>query len=151
MKTKKLLLAVSVIANCLLPTISFSQNIAINQTGNPANTSALLDVDATNKGVLIPRVSLNSTTDAATIATPATSLLVYNTGSGGLSPAGYYFNSGTPASPQWKQLISTNSTVSCSADWTLVAVINSTKATLGDFSSSPAFFMQSDKEYLIIP
>jgi hypothetical protein len=28
-------------------------------------------------------------------------LLVYNLGSGGLAPAGYYFNAGTPAAPVW--------------------------------------------------
>lgn len=85
-----------------------AQNIAINTTGNPANTSALLDIDASpfnNLGILIPRVDLVFINDAFTIATPATSLLVYNTGIGGLSPAGYYYNSGTPAVPVWVQLL----------------------------------------------
>ncbi|MCX7728477.1 MAG: hypothetical protein N2203_03295, partial [Bacteroidia bacterium] len=58
----------------------------------------------TNKGLLIPRVSLNSSIDAVTISSPATSLLVYNTGTGGLTPAGYYYNAGTSASPNWVKL-----------------------------------------------
>lgn len=91
----------------------FAQNIAVNTSGNPANTTALLDVGngsaatgGDTKGMLIPRVSLTSSTDGATIASPATSLLVYCSGSGGLSPAGYYYNSGTPASPVWVRLLS---------------------------------------------
>ncbi len=60
------------------------------------NPSAMLDVAANNKGVLIPRVSLTSTTDISTITSPATSLLVYNTAVGippnNVSPAYYYWN-----------------------------------------------------------
>ena len=52
----------------------------------------MLDVSVANKGVLIPRVGLTSATDVVTIATPAISLLVYNTG---FSPNGYYFFNGT--------------------------------------------------------
>lgn len=87
---------------------NFSQNIGINTTGTPANSSAGLDVDFTNKGVLIPRVALTSSTDATTIPSPATSLLIYNTATAGTSPnnvsPGYYYNRGTPASPVWVQV-----------------------------------------------
>jgi hypothetical protein len=57
------------------------------------HASAKLDVSATNKGFLPPRVTLTSTTDASTIASPAEGLLVYNLGSVGLQ-AGYYFWNG---------------------------------------------------------
>lgn len=60
-----------------------------------AISSAALNVDATNKGVLFPRIALSGDTDASTIASPATGLLVYNTGTGGLATAGYYYWSGT--------------------------------------------------------
>jgi hypothetical protein len=50
-----------------------------------------------NKGLLIPRVALTSTTDATTIQSPALSLLVYNLGTGGLTTAGYYYWNGS----QW--------------------------------------------------
>ena len=56
-----------------------AQNVGINPTGAAPNTSAGLDVNFTNKGLLIPRVSLTSTADVATIPSPVTSLLVYNT------------------------------------------------------------------------
>ena len=57
------------------------------------NASAKLEVYATNKGFLPPRLTLTSTTDATTIASPAEGLLVYNLGSIGLQ-AGYYFWNG---------------------------------------------------------
>jgi hypothetical protein len=71
-----------------------AQNIGINPTGTSPNASAMLDVAASDKGILIPRVSLTSTTDLATIANPATSLLVYNTNTGMTngSEGFYYWN-----------------------------------------------------------
>jgi hypothetical protein len=65
------------------------------QTGIGTTTpevSAKLDVYATNKGFLPPRVTLTSTTDATTIASPAEGLLVYNIGSVGLQAGYYYWN-----------------------------------------------------------
>lgn len=108
---------------------AFSQNVSINNTGALPNVSALLDIDAApgnNKGLLIPRVPLASVTDAVTIATPATSLIVYNNGAGALLPAGYWYNSGTPASPLWVQLLHSGSTPTA---WLLSGNSNTTPST----------------------
>lgn len=72
----------------------FSQNVGVNGSGATPNASAGLDVDFTDKGVLIPRVNLQSNTDVTTIPSPAVSLMVYNTGAT-LSPAGFYYWNGT--------------------------------------------------------
>ena len=56
------------------------------------NASAKLDVYATNKGFLPPRVTLTSISDATTITSPAEGLLVYNLGSVGLQAGYYYWN-----------------------------------------------------------
>ena len=56
------------------------------------HTSAKLDVSASNKGFLPPRVTLTSNTDATTIPSPAEGLLVYNIGSVGLQAGYYYWN-----------------------------------------------------------
>ena len=53
----------------------FAQNIAINSTGALPNASAMLDVQSTTKGMLIPRMT---TTQRTAIASPATGLLVYD-------------------------------------------------------------------------
>lgn len=74
--------------------LSVSQSFAQTGIGTTTpNASAKLEVYATNKGFLPPRVTLTSTTDATTIASPAEGLLVYNLGSIGLQ-AGYYFWNG---------------------------------------------------------
>jgi hypothetical protein len=68
---------------------------ATAQTGigtTTPNASAKLDVYATNKGFLPPRVTLTSATDASTIDAPAEGLLVYNVGSVGLQAGYYYWN-----------------------------------------------------------
>ena len=67
------------------------------QTGIGTTTpdaSAKLDVSSSNKGFLPPRVTLTSGTDNTTITSPATGLLVYNTGNNAGLVAGYYFWNG---------------------------------------------------------
>ena len=84
----------------------FSSFAQIGIGTSTPNASAKLQVDASDKGFLPPRVTLASTTDVATIATPATGLLIYNTASAGTSPnnvtPGYYFYDGN----KWERLIS---------------------------------------------
>ena len=85
-----------------MPSGVFSQNgVSINTTGSPADNSAILDVTSPSKGLLIPRIALISNTDITTIQNPSISLLVYNTGTGGLTPAGFYYWDGT----KWLQAI----------------------------------------------
>jgi hypothetical protein len=65
---------------------------------NSPDASAQLDVTASNKGFLAPRIALASATDVTTIATPATGLMIYNTATAGTSPnnvtPGYYYYDG---------------------------------------------------------
>ncbi len=84
------------------------------QTGNTGigtttpNNSALLDMYSSNKGFLPPRVALTGVNDVATIPSPATGLLVYNTANAGsgsnLVYAGYYYFDGS----FWRRLGETN-------------------------------------------
>lgn len=72
------------------------QGVGINTTTIEA--SAMLEVKAINKGFLPPRVALTSITDVATVNSPATGLVVYNTTTAGTIPnnvtSGYYFFTG---------------------------------------------------------
>lgn len=65
--------------------------------------SSILDVTATDKGMLTPRISLTDITIAAPIITPAIGLLVYNTNAAvvGGNGEGFYYWNGT----QWTQFI----------------------------------------------
>ena len=85
----------------ILSVLSF-QLTGFSQLGvgtNSPDASAQLDVAATDKGFLAPRIALTSATDVSTIATPATGLMIYNTATAGTSPnnvfPGYYYYDGT--------------------------------------------------------
>ncbi len=87
---------ISIALLTLVCTISFAQSVGIG-TSTP-NSSAMLDVSATNKGMLVPRVALIDNLDAATIPSPTNSLLIYNTASAGsgrfaVTPGYYSWNS----------------------------------------------------------
>ncbi len=71
--TLKLCLFVLITLNAI--SSGFSQGVGINATGAPPNPKAGLDVDFTDKGVLIPRLTLQQR-DA--ISTPPNGLIIYN-------------------------------------------------------------------------
>jgi hypothetical protein len=79
----------------LLVGSSIIQGYAQTGIGTSApHASAKLEVSASDKGFLPPRVALTGISDTSTISSPATGLLVYCTGTGGLT-SGYYFWNGT--------------------------------------------------------
>lgn len=104
----------------LLIALLFSPAFLLGQVGigtNSPDASAKLDINASNKGVLIPRVSLTGTDDVSTVASPSTGLLVYNTatagsGSSAVEPGFYYFNS------NWQRLLSTDNSWSTTGNYT---------------------------------
>jgi hypothetical protein len=61
------------------------------------NASAKLEVAATDKGFLLPRMTA---TQRGAIASPANGLLVYQTD----GDAGFYVNTGIPATPVWTRV-----------------------------------------------
>jgi len=78
------------------------------QTGIGTTTpdaSARLEVAATNKGFLPPRVSLSATNSASPITNPATGLVIFNTATAGTTPnnvlPGYYYWDGS----KWNGLV----------------------------------------------
>ncbi len=72
-----------------------SQNVGIN-TATP-DASSILELNSSDRGLLVPRISIGSVNSAAPVATPATSLLVFNTNAGitGGSGTGFYYWDGT--------------------------------------------------------
>lgn len=65
------------------------QGFSFNTTGAPANSSAILDVSSTSKGILIPRMT--STQRTTGISSPAQGLMVYQTD----APQGFYYYDGS--------------------------------------------------------
>ena len=78
----------------LISYCSFAQSVGVGT--NTPNASAQLDVTASNKGILIPRMN---TTAIATIANPAKGLMVLDTAKNQL-----VFNIGTPSVPNWQTI-----------------------------------------------
>ena len=68
---------------------SSAQNVAINNDGSTANSSAILDAKSTTKGLLIPRMSK---VEKNAITTPATGLLIFQNAPDSI---GFYYYSGT--------------------------------------------------------
>jgi len=120
-----------------------AQNVGINATGGSPHPSAGLDVNYSNKGVLIPRVNLTNITDNTTIPGAANSLLVYNTNAsiiGGCGEGYYYWDN---ASGKWRCLLySTGSSSGSSLAW----------LTTGNAGTSPAtnFLGTTDNKDLVI-
>lgn len=79
----KIILCFLTFAFCLFT--SQAQSFAINTDGSVANASAMLDVKSTNKGLLIPRLTKGQKN---TVTSPATGLLIYQTGP---DSTGFYF------------------------------------------------------------
>lgn len=79
----------------LLLLIGFFGNAQTGIGTTTPHASAKLEVNATNKGFLPPRITLINGTDNSTIPNPATGLLVYNTGNNPGLVAGYYYWNGT--------------------------------------------------------
>ena len=92
-KQNRLASAVFILMITLIPTLLRSQVVA--GSGTP-DGSALLEMQSTTGGVLLPRMT-QAQRDA--IASPATGLLLFNTGSSCLE-----INVGTPTLPEWARL-----------------------------------------------
>jgi hypothetical protein len=84
----------------LLMVVSFSVNaqVGINTDNSAPNGSAMLDVKSSNRGMLVPRMTI---AERNAIASPANGLLVYCTDNNH-----FYTNKGTPVSPNWVMISS---------------------------------------------
>ncbi|MFT3751684.1 MAG: hypothetical protein QM800_02020 [Paludibacter sp.] len=74
---------------------AFSQNVGINATGAQPNSAAGLDVDFADKGILIPRVALTSTSSFAPLSAHVAGMIVYNTATTGDISPGFYCDNGS--------------------------------------------------------
>src|SRR5450432_3879247 len=108
-----------------LSTISFSQSVGIG-TAAPDNSSAL-DISNSAKGLLIPRMTSVAIT---AISNPAKGLMLYDSTLNQLM-----VNMGSPATPNWQNIVSNNS-------WGLTGNANTDTAInfIGTTDSIPLFF-----------
>jgi trimeric autotransporter adhesin len=74
--------------------LSLNAQVAINTDASLPDNSAMLDIKSTAKGILLPRLTL---AQRNAIVSPANGLMIYQTD----NTPGFYYNSGTPATPAW--------------------------------------------------
>ena len=99
---RKLCKLVIIISSMLLINVQiYAQNVGISVDGSTPDSSAMLDIKSTSGGLLIPRMT-KSQRDA--ISSPATSLIIYQTD----NTPGFYYNAGTPSSPNWVRSSNSN-------------------------------------------
>lgn len=84
----------------LLASTALAQGVGINGTGAAADTSAILDLSATNKGLLVPRMTA---AQRNAIVMPASGLVIYQTD----GTPGLYYNAGSWLAANW-QLVGAN-------------------------------------------
>ncbi len=110
-----------------------AQSLAINTTGATANTSAILDVSSTTKGVLVSRMTK---AQKNAIATPANGLLVYQ---GAPDSVGFHYYNGS----QWIWL---NPSGGASNDWSLTGNTGTDTAVnfMGTTNNMPLRFKQNN-------
>ncbi len=120
--------------------LSFSQ-VGIGTT-NPSASSAL-EINSSNTGLLIPRVPLTSTSVAAPITSPATSLLIYNTNSLNDVTPGFYYWEGS-----WKPLKSASSTSPTSgSEWNLGGNTVTASDYIGTNNYFPLIFKVNNTQF----
>lgn len=69
--------------------------LKVGDNPNTINSSAVLEMEANNKGMLLPRVALTSTTNATPLAGHVAGMVVFNTATAGDVKPGLYYNDGT--------------------------------------------------------
>lgn len=113
---------------CILPIAAFAQNVGIG-TATP-NSSAMLEVSSTTKGLLVPRMTK---VQKSAIASPATGLLIWQTD----GIPGFYYNGGMPESPDWYMIGTADEN-----QWKLTgnADINANEHFLGTTTKQPLRF-----------
>lgn len=116
---KKLLQKIYGVALLLITSVTLNaQNVGINATGAAPSGDAMLDVAATNKGLLVPRVNIPNLNAIAPITGgTTTSLLVYNTNA--TTGLGYYYWDGA----KWVQFTTGGD------DWKIIGNANTTSGT----------------------
>ncbi|MBA3682825.1 MAG: hypothetical protein H0W73_16925 [Bacteroidetes bacterium] len=115
MKTTKITLVMLAIFASFAIKAQSPEGVSIKKNSSPPHPSAMLDVDAMDKGVLIPRVTLTATNVALPITnTPTNGLIVFNLNNvytstanvTGLTGQGFYYwhQVGAPATGKWVKL-----------------------------------------------
>lgn len=137
MKTKSLILALVLLG--LTYKVNAQSGVSITTDNSSADTSAMLDIKSTSKGLLIPRMTA---AQRSAIALPATGLLVYQT-DGGTQGAGYYFYNGSAWTVLLSNTTTSTNTVTLSTNGSERFRITNT-GQIGINQNNPTYFFETN-------
>lgn len=147
MRRLSLLLILAILSIGIFRTQAQQVIVSDDTTYTSPASGSVLDVKSTSKGFMPPRVALTGRTDATTISSPSTGLLVFNTANAGSSPdtiyEGYYYNSGTSGSPNWTRAMNMNVTNGMSFQNDGSPILNGTATAWDDMVVNPALARNS--------
>lgn len=119
----------------LLSVSANAQSMGLNNA--TPNASSILDLTATDRGILVPRMTSAQKT---AIASPAPALLIYQTD----GVPGFYYNAGTPSTPSWVSFLSTNSSSAVgTGGWSVSGNAGTTGANFLGTTDNAAFTIQT--------
>jgi len=79
----------------LITTVSITAQVKIGDNPNTINPNSILEIESTNKGLLLPRIALISTSSPSPLSAHIAGMTVYNTATAGDVVPGYYYNNGS--------------------------------------------------------
>ncbi len=98
---KQIRLLILVLCMALVSPGIYAQVVISDNPAATADPAAMLDLQSTGKGFLVPRMTL---LQRNLITNPPTSLVIYQTD----NTPGLYYNTGTPAVPNWQKITDAN-------------------------------------------
>src|SRR5690606_3338878 len=93
-----------ILLSAILLSAVASAQVKIGGTDGTPNASSMLHVDATHKGMILPRLALVETTNFAPLSQHDSGLTAYNTATAHDVVPGFYYNDGT----KWQQMVTTD-------------------------------------------
>jgi hypothetical protein len=122
--------------------------VKISNTPSAANPNAMLEIEATNKGLLLPRVALVSTTSFLPLSAFVKGMVVYDTATINDITPGMYYCDGT----KWAKVNGGTTIASASNDWSLFgnAGTNPTTNFLGTTDNKDLVFKTNSFERMRI-
>ncbi len=143
MKTTKILISICVVL--FLTTIKMNAQVTIGSQNAP-NASAVLDLQTTNKGLLLPRVALTSVTAAAPLTAHVAGMTVYNTATAGTGTTavapGQYYNDGS----KWTRIQEYTETV----DPTFMVWVNGTDPNSATEFDDVSYYIEDESGKTIV-
>lgn len=123
--TKNSLLKTLIFATTIILGLDIQAQMKIGNNPTTINANSVLEIESTNKGLLLPRIGLTSTTSFAPLAAHIAGMTVYNTATAGDVTPGYYYNDGS----KWVRIFGVSAANNTTAA-NLITITNGTGATL---------------------